>query len=144
MQAWIPVVSSSLYFWKSVFSFRAGAQTVFWNQMAILYQTESFLTTCISFGAWSRQAVIETIVVVYELPKRTQPVRPLGTIIQSIFCAQSQASIRLNFSEIVWWELVPRGSFARTWEHSSCLFSRPDWQPLGLRGWAEVRDQSAK
>ena len=43
----------------------------------------------------------------------------------------------LEFLEIVWWELVPRGSFARTWEHSSCLFSRPDWQPLGLRGWTE-------
>ena len=25
MQAWIPVVSSSLYFWKSVFSFRVGS-----------------------------------------------------------------------------------------------------------------------
>ena len=40
--------------------------------------------------------MIETIVVVYELPKRTQE-KLLGTIIQSIFCAQSRASIRLNF-----------------------------------------------
>ena len=40
--------------------------------MGILYQTESFLTACISLVyAWARQAVIETIAVVYELTKRT-------------------------------------------------------------------------
>ena len=42
MQAWIPVVSSSLYFWKSVFSFQADG---------ILKSDgdfESFLTACIS------------------------------------------------------------------------------------------------
>ena len=37
-------------------------------------------------------------------------------------------------TKIVWWESVPRGSFARTWKLSSRLFSRPDWLPLGLRG----------
>ena len=42
----------------------------------------------------------------------------------------------LQFFEIVRWESVPRGSFARTWKLSSCLFSRPDWLPLGLRGWS--------
>ena len=40
----------------------------------------------------------------------------------------------LEFLEIVRWESVPRGSFARTWKLSSRLFSRPDWLPLGLRG----------
>ena len=29
-------------------------------------------------------------------------------------------------------------SFARTWKLSSRLFSRPDWLPLGLRGWLKV------
>ena len=38
-------------------------------------------------------------------------------------------------SAIVRWESVPRGSFARTWKPLSHLFSRPDWLPLGLRGW---------
>ena len=33
---------------------------------------------------------------------------------------------------------VPRGSFARTWKLSSRLFSRPDWPPLGLRGWRQT------
>ena len=66
--------------------------------MGILYQTESFLSACIS--------------LVYEPDKpcsRQQPsctntrkelrrcVYRLGTIIQCIFCAQSGASIRLNF-----------------------------------------------
>ena len=35
--------------------------------------------------------------VVYKLTKRTQEKRRLGTIIQSIFCAQSGAGMRLNF-----------------------------------------------
>ena len=69
MQAWIPVVSSSLYFWKSVFSFRADN---------ILKSDGDFISNwkfpdCVHFfGAWARQAVIETIAVVYELTKRTQ------------------------------------------------------------------------
>ena len=69
MQAWIPVVSSSLYFWKSVFSFRADS---------ILKSDGDFMSNwkfpdCVhSFGAWARQAVIEAIAVMYELTKRTQ------------------------------------------------------------------------
>ena len=68
MQAWIPVVSSSLYFWKSVFSFRADS---------ILKSDGDFISNwkfpdCVHFfGAWARQAVIEKITVVYELTKRT-------------------------------------------------------------------------
>ena len=41
----------------------------------------------------------------------------------------------LEFLEMVWWESVPRGSFACTLKLSSRPFSRPDWLPLGLRGW---------
>ena len=37
---------------------------------------------------------------------------------------------------IVRWESVARRSCARIWKLSSRLFSRPDWLPLGLRGWA--------
>ena len=44
----------------------------------------------------------------------------------------------LEFLEIVRWESVPRGSFARTWKLSSRPFSRPDWLPLGLRGWGSL------
>ena len=44
MQAWIPVVSSSLYFWKSVVSFRVDSIL----KCSVQYQTERFLTSCIS------------------------------------------------------------------------------------------------
>ena len=69
MQARIPFVTSSLYFWKSVFSFQADS---------ILKSDGDFISNwkfpdCVHFfGAWARQAVIETIAVVYELTKRTQ------------------------------------------------------------------------
>ena len=69
MQVWTPVVSSSLYFWKGVVSFRAdsilksdGDFTSNWK----------FPDCVLFFGAWARQAVIETIAVVYELTKKTQ------------------------------------------------------------------------
>ena len=64
-----------------------------------------------------------------------ETVRRLGTIIQSNFCAQSGASIRSDLLEMVWWESVPRGFSTHAWKLSSQLFSRPDWLPLGLRGW---------
>ena len=57
MQEWITVISWSLYFWKSVFSFRADSSL---KSDGGLYQTESFLTACISLvhepdKPWSRQ-----------------------------------------------------------------------------------------
>ena len=69
MQVWIPVVSSSLYFWKSVFIFRADS---------ILKSDGDFMSNwkfpdrVHFFGAWARQSVIETIAVVNKLKKRTQ------------------------------------------------------------------------
>ena len=69
MQAWILVVSSSLYFWKSVFSFRADS---------ILKSDGDFISNwkfpdwVHFFGAWATQAVIETIAIMYKLTKRTQ------------------------------------------------------------------------
>ena len=32
----------------------------------------------------------------------------------------------------------PRGFSACAWKLSSRLFSRPDWPPLGFRGWSEI------
>ena len=97
-QAWIPVVSWSLYFWKSVFSFRADS---------ILKSDGDFISNwkfpdCVYFfAAWARQAVnpLIQIAFVYEHTKRTQEMCSpiLGTIIQIIFCAQSGAGICLNF-----------------------------------------------
>ena len=124
-QAWIPFVSSSLYFWKSVFSFRVDSNlkwTVSWLR-AFLW--------CIS--QTSRDQVNSRRVRAHE-KNSGGAVRRLGTIIQSIFCAQSGASIRLT----VWkWPGESRysGVFPPELEKlSSLLFSRPDWPPFGLRG----------
>ena len=95
MQAWIPVVSSSLYFWKSVFSFRADS---------ILKSDGDFISNwkfpdCVHFfGAWARQAVIETIAVVYEHTKRTQEMcSPIGQNNTKHFLCPNRSRIRLNF-----------------------------------------------
>ena len=136
MQAWIPVVSSSLYFWKIVFSFRADI---------ILKSDGDFISNwkfpdCMHFfGAWARQAVIETIAVVYELTKRTRKkllCSPIGHNNTKHFWCPIRSRHPLECLEIVRWESVPRGAFAPTWKLSSCPFSRPNWLPLGLRGWS--------
>ena len=59
------------------------------DQMGILYQTESFLTACIYRDNSRHVRTHEENLL--------RCVRRLGTIIQSIFCAQSGAGIRLNF-----------------------------------------------
>ena len=130
---WLPVVSWSLYFWESVFSFRADS---------ILKSDGDFIsnwkfTDCVHFfGARARQAVIETIAVVYEHTKRTQEMcSPIGHNNTKHFLCPIRSRHPLEFLEIVRWESVPRGSSALTWKLSSRLFSRPDWLPLGLRGW---------
>ena len=124
MQAWTPVVSWSLYFWKSVFSFRADS---------ILKSYGNFISNwkfpdCVHFfGAWARQAVIETIAVVYKHTKRTQEMcSPIGHNNTKHFLCPIRSRHRLEFLEMVPWESVPRGSFARTWKLSFRLFSRPD------------------
>ena len=69
MQAWIPVVSSNLYFWKSDFSFRADSILKSDGDFISKWKFPDYVHF---YGAWARQAVIETIAVVYELTKSTQ------------------------------------------------------------------------
>ena len=122
MQAWLPVVSSSLYFWKSVFSFRADR---------ILKSDGHFISNwkfpdCVHvFGAWAREAVIETIAVVYELTKRTHEklFADCHNNTKHFLCPIRNRH-PLEFLEIARWESVPRGSFTRTWKLSSRPFSR--------------------
>ena len=61
-------------------------------------------------------------------------VRQLSTIIQSIFCAQSGASIRLTVWKLSGESRYP-GAFPPVLENFCHAFSRPDWPPLDLRGW---------
>ena len=78
------------------------------------------------------------IAVVYEHTKRTQEMcSPIGHNNTKRFLCPIRSRHRLELLEIVRWESVPRGSFTLTWKLSFRLFSRPDWLPLGLRGWKE-------
>ena len=61
-------------------------------------------------------------------------VRRLGTIIQSIFCAQSGASIRLTFGNGPV-RVGTQGLFRLCLKTFVAPFLPPDWPPLGLRGW---------
>ena len=56
MQVWMPVVSSSLYFWKSVFSFRVDS-ILKWR----VHINPKFPDCTHFFSAWARQAVIESL-----------------------------------------------------------------------------------
>ena len=95
MQTWIPVVSSSLYFWKSVFSFRVDSILNWRVYIKLKVSWQRAFLWCMS--QTSRDRVNSRRVRTHE-KNSGDAVRWLGTIIQSIFCAQSGASIRL----IVW------------------------------------------
>ena len=104
--------------------------------MGILYQTESFLTAWISLvhepdKPWSRQYPPCT----NSRKELRRNCSPIGHNNTKLFLCPIRSRHLLEFLEIVRWESVPRGSFARTWKLSSGLFSLPDWLPLSLRGW---------
>ena len=63
---------------------------------------------------------------------------PIGHNNTKHFLCPIRSRYPLEFLEIVRWESVPRGSFARTWKLSSRPFSRHEWLPLGLRGWSSL------
>ena len=93
MQAWIPVVSSSLYFWKSVFSFRVGSILKWRVYIKLKVSRLRAFLWCMSQS--SRDRVNSRCVRTHE-KNAGDAVRRLGTIIQNIFRAQSGASIRLT------------------------------------------------
>ena len=131
MQAWIPVISSSLYFWKRVFSFRADS---------VLKSDGDFISNwkfpdCVHFfGAWetSRDWDNSRCVRTHELRRNCSLIGHNNT---KHFLCPIRSRHPLEFLKIARWESVPRGSFARTCKLSSRLFSPPDWLSLGLRGW---------
>ena len=93
MQAWIPVVSSRLYFWKSVFSFQVDSILKWRVYIKLKVSWLRAFLWCMS--QTSRDRVNSRCVLTHE-KNSGDAVRRLGTIIQSIFCAQSGASIRLT------------------------------------------------
>ena len=95
MQAWIPVVSSSLYFWKSVFSFRVESILKWFRRVFIKLKVSWLRAFLWCMSPTSRNRVNSRRVRIHE-KNSGDAVRRLGTIIQSIFRAQSGASIRLT------------------------------------------------
>ena len=74
----------------------------------------------------------EIIAVVYELTKICSPIGHNNTM---HFLCPIRSQYLLDCLEMVRWESVPRGSSASVWKLSSHHFSRPNWLPLGPRGW---------
>ena len=119
MQAWIPVVSSSLFFWK-----RWG----FYIKLKV-----SWLLACLwcmsqTIRDWNNGRRVQT-------HEKNSGETPIGHNNTKHFLCPIRSRHVLEFLETVLWELEPRGSFTPTWKRSSHPFSRPDWLPLGLRGW---------
>ena len=116
MQAWIPVVSSSLYFRKSVVSFRVDRVHI---KLKISW-LRAFLW-CMS--QTSRDRVNGRHVRTHE--KNSGDVVPkLDNHTKHVLCPiRSQYS--LDRLEMVQWESVHRGSSARAWKLCSRLSSRP-------------------
>ena len=84
------------------------------DQMGILYQTESFLTACMSLvhkldKPWSRQwpSFTNTRKELIEMCS------PIGHNSTKHFFVPNQEPAPLEFLEMVRWQSVPRGSFAR-------------------------------
>ena len=93
MQEWILVVSSSLYFWKSVVNFRVDSIL---NWRVYIKLKVSWLRAflwCMTQTSCDR--VNSRCVRTHE-ENSGETVRWLGTMIQNILCAQSGASIRLT------------------------------------------------
>ena len=95
------------------------------------------------FGARARQAMIETIAIVYEHTKRTQEMcLPIGhNNTEHFLCPIRSRHLLIEFLEMVPWESVPRGSSTCAWKLVLCLFSWPDWLPMGLWGWGSLGDR---
>ena len=131
MQVWIPVVSSSLYFWKSICSFRVDSILKWRVYIKLKVSWLRAILWCMSQTSCDR--VNSGHVRTHEKNSGDAVCR-LGTIIQSIFCAQSGASICLT----AWkWSAESRypGVLPLVLENFRRAFPQPDWLLLGLRGW---------
>ena len=127
MKGWILVLSSSLYFRKSVFSFRVDS-ILKWRVYIKL--KVSWLCAFLWCMSQTSHDPVNSRRVRTHKKNSGDGVRRLGTIIQSPFLCPIR-----NHLEMVRWESVPRGSSARAWKLSLRLVSQPDWLPLGLWGW---------
>ena len=140
-----------LIIYDTLWSFRNRIFSV-QNELFLLIASETFLDSSVGPSFLVRKVENGSFPCTLKLGERTgqlwrhnthrvrtheknsrETVRRLGTIIQSIFCAQSGASIHLT----VWkWSGESRypGALPPVLENFRRAFS-PDRLPLGLRGW---------
>ena len=135
MQALIPVLSSSLYFWKSVFSFRVDSILKWRVNIKLKVSWLRPFLWCMSQTSHDR---VNSCRVQTHKKNSGDAVHRLSTIIQSILLCPIRSQHSLDHLEMVRWESVPRGSSAYAWKLLSHLFFRLDWQPLGLWGWLKL------
>ena len=126
MKACIPVVSSSLYFWKSAFSFRVDSVLKWRVYVKLKVSWLRAFLWCMS--QTSRDRVNSRRLRTHE-KNSGDAVRRLGTIIQSNCLCPIRSQHSLDRLEMVRWESVPRGFSACAWKLSSRLFSRPTDRP---------------
>ena len=94
MQEWIPVVSSSLYFWKSVFSFRVDSILNWGVYMKLKVSWLRAFLWCMS--RTSRDRVNSRRARTHE-QNSGETIRRLGTIIQSIFLPNREPAFAWPF-----------------------------------------------
>ena len=96
MQAWIPVVSSSLYFWKSVFSFRVDSILKWRVYIKLKVSWLRAFLWCMSQTSRDRNS--SRRLRTHEKNSGDMYYCIIGhNNTKHFFCAQSGASIRLNF-----------------------------------------------
>ena len=100
-------------------------------EMESLYQTESFLTACISLVHEPDKLIPSCTNSQKELRRCCSPIGHNNT---KHFLCPIRSQHSLDRLEMVRWESVPGGFSACAWKLSSRLFPRPDWLLLGLRG----------
>ena len=129
IKAWIPVVSSSLYFWKSAFSFRADSILKWRVYIKLKVSWLRAFLWCMS--QTSRDRVNARRVRTHE-KNSGDAVRRLGT---KHFLCPIRSQHSLDRLEMVRWESVTQGLFRLCLKTFVAPFLPPDWPPLGLRGW---------
>ena len=130
-EMWIHFSSSSLCFWKSVFSF--WVDSILKLRVCIKLKVSwlpAFLW-CMSQKSRDRVSSRSCTNSRKELKRCCSPIGHNNT---KHFLCPIRSQHSFDHLEMVWWESVPRGSSACAWKLSSHFFSQPDWPPLGLRG----------
>ena len=128
-QVWIPVVSSSLYFWKRICSFRVDSILKWRVYIKLKVSWLRAILCCMSQTNCDR--VNSGHVRTHE-KNSGDAVLLIGHNNTKRFLCPIRSQHLLDHLEMVWWQSVPRGFSACAWKLSSRLFSGPTHIESGL------------